>query len=189
MEALAKPRGKPTTCNSSSKRICVEGEQSTSIARSTWGIVNGGMRGSSKAMPSPRERRRTDAATARQEDRNGFSPRIPHNGTWLRGSAAAPPGRNVKPKDITAAGTGITPGKAFAQHPSITKITPTATRFDLLLLKNRTCARCSEAHRRRGQRRAGCMRQPHNCVVHPLRPGRRRRHRHRPRPTGGVGCH
>ena len=88
MEALAKPRGKPTTCNSSSKRICVEGEQSTSIARSTWGIVNGGMRGSSKAMPSPRERHRTDAATARQEDRNGFSPRIPHNGTWLRGSAA-----------------------------------------------------------------------------------------------------
>ena len=43
--------------------------------------------------------------------------------------------------DITAAGTGITPDKAFTQHPSITKITLTATRFDLLLLRNRTCAR------------------------------------------------
>ena len=75
-----------------------------------------------------------------------FSPEIPHNETWLRGSTAAPPRRNVKPKDITAAGTGITPGKAFAQHPSITKITPSATRFDLLLLKNRMCARVAARH-------------------------------------------
>ncbi|KAG2656806.1 hypothetical protein PVAP13_1KG106577 [Panicum virgatum] len=34
------------------------------------------------------------------------------------------------------------------------------------------CARCSEAPRRRGHRSAGCMRQPHSCVVHPLRPRR-----------------
>ena len=39
--------------------------------------------------------------------------------------------RNVKPKDITAVGTGITPGRAFTQHLSNTKI-------DLQLLKNRT---------------------------------------------------
>jgi len=52
----------------------------------------------------------------------------------------------VKPKDITATGTGITPGKAFAQHPSITKITLTATRIDCCLLKNRTCARVAARH-------------------------------------------
>ena len=52
----------------------------------------------------------------------------------------------MKPKDITATGTGITPGKAFAQHPSITKITSTATRLDLPLLKNRTCARVAARH-------------------------------------------
>jgi hypothetical protein len=34
------------------------------------------------------------------------------------GATTTPPRKNVKPQSITAAGIGITPGKAFAQHPS-----------------------------------------------------------------------
>jgi hypothetical protein len=65
--------------------------------------------GISEMMPSPRGRRRTDAAIAKPEDQKGFHPN-PQNRRWYD----EPPGRKMMPKNITFASTSIKPGRAFA---------------------------------------------------------------------------